>query len=290
MIDGAGRPPRRLLIVTADDYGLTDGTSRGIVHAHRHGIVTTASILAVGKAFELAASWAEAEPNLAVGAHLAMVGEDPPLLSAAEIPTLVDARGRFPVSWRGLVVRAMAGRVDPDEVHREFSAQIERIRGAGLEITHLDTHQHVHLWPAVAGVVVGLAGEHGIPAIRVPRSRSRLPVGIGVDTLSRRLRRRARTAGLVVTDDYAGLDDAGRMDRRTLARTIAAVGAGVARTVEINVHPGEPGDPELERFEWGYDWAGELDALVDPGARALVASLGFELGSYADLTGREVTL
>jgi predicted glycoside hydrolase/deacetylase ChbG (UPF0249 family) len=290
VIDDAGRPSRRLLIVTADDYGLTDGISRGIVHAHRHGIVTTASILAVGKAFELAASWAEAEPNLAVGAHLAMVGEDPPLLSAQEIPTLVDARGRFPAAWRGLMVRALAGRVNPDEVHREFSAQIQRIRGAGLQITHLDTHQHVHLWPAIAEVVVGLAGEHGIPAIRVPGSRSRLPVGIGVDMLSRRLRRRARAAGLVVTDGYAGLDDAGRMDRRTLARTITAVGAEAAPTVEINVHPGEPGDPELQRFAWGYDWAAELDALVDPAARALTARFGFDLGSYADLARREVAL
>ncbi|MDP9418579.1 MAG: ChbG/HpnK family deacetylase, partial [Actinomycetota bacterium] len=80
---------RRLLIVNADDYGLTAGVSRGILRAHREGIVTSTSVLAVAPGFATTVGWLGESPQLDVGAHLAAVGEDPPLLSAAEIPTLV---------------------------------------------------------------------------------------------------------------------------------------------------------------------------------------------------------
>ena len=66
--------------------------------AHLDGVVTSTSVLAVGRAFEGAATMLRATPTLDVGAHLALVGEDPPLLPAREIPTLVDADGAFPLS------------------------------------------------------------------------------------------------------------------------------------------------------------------------------------------------
>ena len=66
-----------------------------------------------------------------MGVHLAAVGEDPPLLSAREVPTLVDRRGRLARSWRAFLPRAAAGRVDPDDLRREFGAQIAAVRAAG---------------------------------------------------------------------------------------------------------------------------------------------------------------
>src|SRR4051812_5129885 len=85
-------PPARLLIVNADDYGLTPGVSRAIVDGHRDGIVTSTSVIALGPAFAATRPWLDEVPALGTGAHLAAVGEDPPLLSAREIPTLVDRR------------------------------------------------------------------------------------------------------------------------------------------------------------------------------------------------------
>src|SRR5206468_11836837 len=102
------------------------------------------------------------DTNLGVGVHLAAVGEDPPLLSPAEIPTLVDRQGRLAPSWRTFVARAAAGRVDPADVEREFRAQIEAVASIGVRLSHLDTHQHLHLWPLVSEVVVRLATEHDI--------------------------------------------------------------------------------------------------------------------------------
>ncbi|MGH9149122.1 MAG: ChbG/HpnK family deacetylase, partial [Acidimicrobiales bacterium] len=202
---GVARQPRRL-VVNADDYGLTEAVSRGILRAHRDGVVTSTSVLAVAPGFARSGPWLADAPDLGVGVHLAAVGEDPPLLSAAEIPSLLDRRGRFPVSWRAFLWRVAAGAVDPDDVAREFAAQIERVQALGVPLTHLDTHQHLHLWPSVGAVVVDLAGRHGIGAVRVPRSAGGRPTGVGVNRLARGFARRASAAGLSYAGASAGFD------------------------------------------------------------------------------------
>jgi predicted glycoside hydrolase/deacetylase ChbG (UPF0249 family) len=275
----------RLLVVNADDMGLTPGVCRAVHRGHTDGVVTSTSVLAVGTAFDEAAARLRDLPGLAVGAHLAIVGEDPPLLSAGEIPTLVDRDGRFPLSYRTVVARGVAGRIDPDDVRREFAAQLERVAGIGVRITHLDTHQHTHLWPAVAGVVVELARNAGVPSVRLPTSRRRGPLGLGVRLLSGRLRARLQRAGLRTTEDYAGLDEAGALDRARFAGSLGRLARSGAASAEVNTHPGEAGEAALSRFQWGYRWADELAMLTAPATRELVGRLGYRLGSFADLAG-----
>lgn len=269
----------RRLVVNADDLGLTEGINRAVGHAHRNGIVTSTSLLAVGRAFEHAVALLRDTPSLDVGAHLALVGEDPPLLSAAEIPTLVDKRGALPLSYRTVVTRGGTRRIDPDDVRRELRAQLDRIVGAGLTPTHLDTHQHTHLWPTVGAVLVELAAEYGVPRVRRPRSHRRTPVGAAVNILSARLGHRLRAAGLVTTDDYAGLDEAGRMDAARLTRALAR---STGSTLEVNVHPGEAADPDAGRFAWRYQWAEELALLTDPPTIRLLD--GYDLVPFSALT------
>jgi predicted glycoside hydrolase/deacetylase ChbG (UPF0249 family) len=275
----------RLLVVNADDMGLTPGVCRAVHRGHTHGVVTSTSVLAVGAAFDEAAVRLRDTPGLAVGAHLAIVGEDRPLLSAAEIPTLVGRDGRFPLSYRTVVARGAAGRIDPDDVRREFAAQLDRVTGIGVGITHLDTHQHTHLWPAVAGVVVELARNRGVPGVRLPTSRRRGPVGLGVRLLSRRLRTRLQQAGLRTTEDYAGLDEAGALDAARFAGTLHRLAGAGAASAEVNSHPGEAGEAALDRFSWGFRWADELAMLTAPATRELIDRLGYRLGSFADVAG-----
>ncbi|HET6952352.1 MAG TPA: ChbG/HpnK family deacetylase, partial [Acidimicrobiales bacterium] len=177
---------RRLLIVNADDYGLTPAVSRAILRAHRDGIVTSTSVLALGPGFAGSAAALRDTEGIGVGVHLAAVGEDPPLLGPREVPTLVDRRGRLAPSWRVFLPRMAAGRIDPDDLRREFDAQVEAIRSAGLVPGHVDTHQHLHLWPPVGEVVLDVAGRAGIAAMRLIRSASRGPVGVSVRRLGRR--------------------------------------------------------------------------------------------------------
>lgn len=275
---------RRLLIVTADDYGLTEASARGVLRAHRVGVLSSTSVLALGPAVERTARWLADVPALSVGAHLAVVGEDPPLLTRREIPTLLTRAGRLPLTWAGFLARAAAGLVDPDDVGREFEAQLQRLTGhLGLSLAHVDTHQHLHLWPAVGQVTIELARRWNIPGVRLPSSRSRSPRGQGIRLLSRALRRRIRSAGLATPDGYAGLDEAGALHLPRFLAAVDAVGISTARTAEINCHPGEDGDPDLSRYAWGYRWGAELAALTSRALRDAVARHGFVLGGYRDL-------
>lgn len=272
----------RLLLVTADDFGLTDGVNRAVLRAHLDGVVTSASLLAVGRAYDGAVELARGTPSLAVGVHLAAVGEDPPLLAAAEVPSLVGPGPGFPLSYRTVLRRAVLGRLDLSEVRREFRAQIERVLGDGLAVTHLDSHQHLHLLPAIGRVVVELAREYGIAAVRAPRSHRRTPLGVGVNALGAGLARRLDAAGIRRTGDFAGLDEAGAMDGALSAALVGLARRG-ATTAELKTHPGEAGDPDLVRFTWGYRWEHELAALRDPALPGAVADAGYRLASWADL-------
>lgn len=279
----------RLLVVNADDVGLTEGICRAVARAHRDGAVSSMSVLAVSRAFDTAAKVARDHERLSLGAHLALVGEDPPLLSAKEIPSLVDSKGHFPLSYRTVVARGVTGRLDPADVRRELSAQLERILGIGVPVSHVDTHQHTHLWPGVAKVVCALARRHGIPAVRLPSSAKKFdPVGLGVGALSAALRRRLDAAGLVHPEGYAGLDEAGVLDPASFTAALDRFVAAGHRTAEINSHPGEAGEPDLARFAgWGnYTWGKELELLLDPSTKDAIARRGFRLASYAELAGR----
>ena len=122
----------RLLIVSADDLGLTDGVCRAIARGHADGRGDVDVAAGGGPRLRSAVRVLRDAPGLDVGAHLAMVGEDPPLLTRREIPTLVDKRGGFPLSYRTVLARGFARRIDPDDVRREFTAQLQRIRAAGV--------------------------------------------------------------------------------------------------------------------------------------------------------------
>ena len=275
----------RLLIVNADDYGLTEQVSRGILRAHREGIVTSTSCLALAPGFATSGKWLLEEERLGVGVHLATVGEDPPLLSAKEVPTLVDRQGRLPTSWRVFLARATAGRIDGADLAREFRAQLDAVRQLGVEVTHLDTHQHLHLWPLVREVVLDLAVEAGIPAVRVPRSTTAFP-GAGVNYLAGELARRASARGLVFPGQAAGVDEAGRMVHDRIESALSRLGACGAAACELSAHPGEGDDPDRHRYQWDYRWEDELAALTSPTAKDAVERHGFVLGNYADLAAR----
>lgn len=281
MSGGDGR--RALLVVNADDYGLTEGVSRAILDAHRDGIVTSTSVLALAPGFAPSVGWLQDAPGLGTGAHLAAVGEDPPLLSAREVPTLVDKKGRMWSSWRVFLPRAAAGRIDPDDLRREFGAQIEAIAGAGVTIDHLDTHQNIHLWPMVSDVVLELGEQHGVRTVRVTRSTARSPVGITVQRLAARLESQLRERGWVWPEASTGLDEAGCLEMGAMVGALTRLAATGARSAELATHPGGADDAARGRYRWSYQWEDELAALRSATVRTAVDELGFRLGTFADL-------
>ncbi len=157
----------KTLILNADDFGLTRGVNEGIIRAHRDGILTSATLMATGPAFEDAVEGARATPTLGVGCHLVLTG-GVAIAPRKEIPSLVDAAGRLPRSLGSFVARLSSGRILTQEIEVELRAQIEKIRAAGIEPTHCDTHKHTHAHPAVMKVLARLIQELKIPRVRKP--------------------------------------------------------------------------------------------------------------------------
>ena len=155
------------LILNADDFGLTEGVNDGIIRAHREGVLTSTTLMANGLAFDHAVECARANPNLGVGCHLVLAG-GVPVAPPEEIPSLVDGSGRMPRSLPAFVVRVSVGAVRAKDMEREFRAQIGKIRSAGIEPTHLDTHKHTHAHPRVMEVLAQVAQDLGITRVRKP--------------------------------------------------------------------------------------------------------------------------
>jgi predicted glycoside hydrolase/deacetylase ChbG (UPF0249 family) len=270
----------RRLIVSGDDLGLHPGINAGIVRGHLEGIVTSASVCANGAAFEDALAALQRAPELDVGVHLTLVGEAP-LLPAERLPTLAP-RGRLPAHFRALFLRLMLRRVKEREIEEEMAAQVARARDAGLRPTHLDSHQHVHLHPALLPVVARVAQRFGIGAVRacpgvVSWWRLR-PALIGL--ASRLGARRLRSAGLRTPDALVGIAETGRLDEAGLRRVLASLPEG---TSELVCHPGAGDGAIGSAYGWGFRWDAEAAALTGGAARETLRRAGVRLIAYRDL-------
>ena len=140
----------RQLIVNADDFGLTAGVNRAIVETHTGGIVSSATLMANGAAFDDAVERARAAPTLSVGCHVVLV-DGKPVSEPDAVDTLLAIRSAEPDKFHSrlpvVAARAVFGGFDPDQLVEEITAQIRTIQSAGLEPTHLDTHKHTHVFP-----------------------------------------------------------------------------------------------------------------------------------------------
>lgn len=280
-----------LLIVNADDFGISQGVNRAIVEAHLHGILTSTTVMANMPAFDHAAQLRQGHPSLAVGVHLTLTA-GAPVLPPSKVPSLVDRKGCFLRGSR-LLMGLTLGSVDPRQVEMELAAQIERAIQAGISPDHLDSHHHVHCHPALHPVVVRLAQRYGIRAIRCPvetgpgqllQRASSVVAYVKVVVLSglgRLLRGRAQRAGLLTPDHFRGIALGMGFSTKGLQETLRKLPEG---TTELMCHPGYP-DQELAALtSYGPGRESELAALLDPASRGLLDHRGVTLGSYSDLS------
>ena len=241
------------LIVNADDFGLTKRVSEAIVEAHRHGIVTSTTLMANGAAFEAATALSRQMPRLGIGVHLNL-SEGIPVSPAPSIPSLLNARGRLHLTpgrlWKAIAMR----RVCLADVETELRGQIAKIRRAGIRPTHLDGHKHVHIVPGVSDIVVRLAQEFSVSSVRCPMeeppglfymldrqrvSRSSILkqylVGRGLSALARRFRQKLAEAGLACPTHFYGISQTGFLDARGILEVLRQLPEG---TSELMCHPG----------------------------------------------------
>ncbi len=269
---------KRLLVV-ADDVALHRSMTDAAIRAHTDGIVTACSVVACGRELAHAAEALRRVPRLAVGVHLALV-EERPLSDPARVPSLVGADGRFVRNFGAFCRRWFAGRVDLGEVRTELRAQIEAVAATGLEIVHLNSHQHLHPLPRLFELVLDLAQEYAIPWVRVPfdpgtsGARGARRAGLfAMNAFARWARRIAAARGIAFADRAAGIASAGHHDLESLLAIVRTVKG----TTELVVHPGASDRDLSAAYDWGYAWQRELDALCSPELRAEIEKQGIEL-------------
>jgi predicted glycoside hydrolase/deacetylase ChbG (UPF0249 family) len=224
------------------------GVNRAILELHRAGELTSASLMARADGTDEAIAIARATPTLGVGCHVVLVDGEPVLPAQARLPMLVDqCTGRFQPTSGAFVERLFTGRIRSAEIEAETAAQIALLQSRGLALTHIDTHKHVHLFPAVLRPVLRAARAAGIRAVRNPfepawsrRATPHAPWLRRAEVSLLRLwepafRRIVAEEGFTTTDGALGVLATGTLDAATLAALLSNLPAG---TWELVTHPG----------------------------------------------------
>ena len=278
-----------LLIVNADDLGMSPGVNAGIFEGFDRGVVTSTSLMAGGEEFEAAVQGLRARSRLDCGVHL-VLHDERPVAPRERVPSLVGPDGKL-LPLGTAVRRLFSGRVPAAEIEAEYRAQIERVLAAGIRPSHLDSHCHLHGVPAAGAALHRLGREFGIPwARRSEISRlgeflhapvSRYPVSVLISAMHRISVGRIRDP-LRMPDRLLGLLRSGMVDTNWLARAVRELRDG--ELCEIVVHPSDgtgPGDPDGDHGPNARKR--ELQAVTSGEVRAAVERRGARLVTYAEL-------
>ena len=273
----------RQLIVNADDYGLSEGVSRGIRDCHRQGLVssTTAMMNFPGVGTALHRAMREC-PRLGVGVHLVLTAGRP-ILPPVQVQTLLTEDGRFP-DEAGMIERLP--RIEPEEVKAEWRAQVERfIRLTGREPDHLDSHHHISfLSSALFEIMAELAAEHRC-GIRFTEGEtaedmlSDLPPEWSRETLAKNVQLVERYC--LPHPDHLNKSFYG--ENSTLPVLTEILKNLPEGTTELMCHPAYIDRDLIENSVYQAGRASEYTILTDPGLRALLIEHKIELINFQAL-------
>lgn len=265
----------RLLILHADDVGMTHSTNVATLHALETGLIQSASILATSPWLPEVADWARQHPEQDLGIHLALTSEWPPyrfgpVSGAQTVPSLVDDLGYLPQTQAEVEARAT-----PDDVQRELSAQIELAQKSGITITHLDSHMLTLFWkPELFAAYVDVGTRYGLPMLLPERS----VVEQHKLRLDPRLRLVDRIIGITPDVPHAQW-------RQWYERTLSELGPGV---YEVLLHLSADNE-EMQAATghidgWGSAFrARDLAVVSDPAFQEFLKQQGFVLVTWRQL-------
>jgi chitin disaccharide deacetylase len=265
------------LVVNADGFGMDATLSRGILRAHREGIVTSTSVIGNGEDPATLCAQLATAPEMGVGVHLTLTG-GAPVARPSTIRSLLGPDERFPSQASDVFLAWAKAIPREDEVEREFEAQVSRLRDAGLSIDHLDTHQNVGFMPVVGRAIERVARRHGIAGVRTAIERptlawmTELRRGLATAALGGLAWFNRRQMGALRHGPTSwGYFERGRLDEIRILEILGRLGPGVH---ELICAPRAEDDTQV---------SGELAALSSPRVREGLARRGITLCRWADL-------
>jgi predicted glycoside hydrolase/deacetylase ChbG (UPF0249 family) len=282
-----------MLILNADDFGLTPGINRAIAELHAAGALTSATLMAAGPAFDDAILIARQNPTLAIGCHIVLT-DGVPISPPETIPTLLGPDHKtFRPKLSHFLRDLFLNRIAEADITREALAQIKKLQAHNIHPTHLDTHKHTHLFPSVARPLLQAAEQTGIRAIRNPFEPA-WSIALTGSPLLRSLQLRSlrhlrprflalpqiRAGSVLTTDGTLGISATGSLNADTLSSILKTMPEG---TWELVTHPGY-NDPDLDAVTTRLRTHREVER------QALLAAFATHppptnLISYANLSG-----
>jgi hopanoid biosynthesis associated protein HpnK len=278
----------KAVIINGDDFGLSRETNAGILRAHRHGVLSSASLMVGEAAHAEAALIARENPQLDVGLHV-VVCRGHSILSPERLCGLVDAQRAFASNPVMAGLRYFFDRRLISALRDECRAQIEaHLRLVGY-LNHINGHLNFHAHPVLCEILAGLAAEFKVPYLRLTREPlsitlrlSRWSLGRKLTEslifclLSARMRRVLARYGLRSNDWVFGLHQSGMLTESYLLGLIPRLRPGVS---ELYFHPaadvGEiPPSPEAQR---------EVELLTSARLKQALSANGILLTTYGRL-------
>jgi len=232
-------------VINADDFGKSASANIAVADAHDNGILTAASIMAGGEAFDEAVRIAYFRHGLSVGLHVTLC-DGRSVLRPSDIRDLVDETGEFErdpkAAWLRYSDPCLRGQLDA-----EIGAQFDRLEEAGVHPDHVDGHHHLHMHPRIFSTVCRHASKRGVRWIRIPHEpisevyhgRHASPVLFPLlewsvfGILKMFHAKTARAYGLRTVPSVYGLSMTGKVDKNYLL----AVFTGATSPAEVYVHP-----------------------------------------------------
>ncbi len=280
----------RQLIINADDFGINEMVNLGIIQGHTNGIITSTTIMPSGSAFDHAITLASVNKELGIGIHLTLVGETP-LCDPQTIPSLVNNEGCLSLHYPEFLLRYCLGKIKLDDIRKELTAQVQKVVDCGIAITHLDSHQHMHIVPGIIDITIEIAKSFGIKKIRIPAEpylflggypfqAVRVIARAGLTFLAQIARRKIHKQRLAAPEHFFGMLAGGNMHEEYLLRILSALPEGIS---EIMMHPGTNDSILQTMYNWNYHWQAELSAVTSPKVHQHITNHHIQLISFREL-------
>ncbi|WP_407399961.1 ChbG/HpnK family deacetylase [Anaerovibrio sp.] len=276
------------LIVNADDFGRHELINKAVEQAVEKGILRSATLMPGAKAFDSAVEIGKRHPELGVGIHFTLVNGFP-VLPPGAIPSLVTDDGVFVDDHTAFVKKLISGQVNMQEVRAELGAQLRKMEQTGLNLTHVDSHQHMHTLPGVINLVLDLAKEAGIKAVRIPKAPlfsgefggiGQLIGRVGLGTLAMLAGGKAKTRNIAFPDHFAGIVAGEAVSEENLLGVIKSLKSG---TTEVMMHPGTDNKQLIPDTGWDHDFEAEFSAMISPAVMKLVEEQKVEITHFRSL-------
>lgn len=276
------------LIINGDDFGCSEKVNEGILKSFRYGILRSASLMANGKSFDNAVKIIKLNPELDIGVHLTLV-EEKPILDQNKVPSLVVENGDFHKHAIDFYKKYFSEKISFEEVRNELTAQFEKILDHGIKISHIDSHQHLHMLPKILDITIELANNYNIKFIRFPKEKfsgymfrdlksiDRIPQMAVINHFCSKAKEKISNK----TDYFTGFYFGGKLSKQnflTLINNLPANGF-----CELMCHPGLT-DDSTNYSHWKYRQVEEMLALVDREVAEVLLKRNIEITSFKNLS------